>query len=245
MLKYWQRSSVVVMDYEKIGEYIQIKRKAINMTQAELGEKLGVTSKAVSKWECGVALPDVSLFTDLCKILNIEITELLEGKDKNDENLIISKRKNIIIAILSIVLIPLLLISIALGLYYEQNHDNVHVYDIVSDNNDFKITGTLISINDDNYINISDIRYVPQHETKILYGTKIECELYYQDDLLVKKNNLIETLNSFNNHLSSVSLYHKFNISKDADWADYLILRINFTDNNEIMRQFTTGLLLK
>lgn len=45
------------MDYKKIGEYIQSKRKAIPLTQAELGEKLGVTSKAVSKWECGLSFP--------------------------------------------------------------------------------------------------------------------------------------------------------------------------------------------
>ena len=44
------------MDQEKIGKFIATCRKKKNLTQEELGLKLGLTSKAVSKWECGVSL---------------------------------------------------------------------------------------------------------------------------------------------------------------------------------------------
>ena len=88
------------MDCKKIGEYIQRKRKDAGLTQAELGEMLGVTSKAVSKWECGVALPDVSLFLEITTILKIDISELLSGED--NKKVPIDKKKNIIIGILLI-----------------------------------------------------------------------------------------------------------------------------------------------
>ena len=75
------------MDCKKIGEYIQTKRKAKGLTQAQLSEMLGITSKAVSKWETGVAIPDIALFPELTKILNITIDELLVGEDiiKNEK----------------------------------------------------------------------------------------------------------------------------------------------------------------
>ena len=103
------------MDCKKIGEYIQRKRKAIKITQQELGDKLGVTDKAVSKWETGIALPDVSLYKELCEILNITIEELLNGED--NKSIPIYKKKNIIIICLSIVVSILLVISLLLGIY--------------------------------------------------------------------------------------------------------------------------------
>ena len=51
------------MDQSKIGAYIAVKRKAQDLTQAQLAQKLGVSDKSVSKWERGVCLPDVSLFS--------------------------------------------------------------------------------------------------------------------------------------------------------------------------------------
>ena len=55
------------MNQEKIGLYIKEKRKAKNLTQQELAEKLSVSYKTISKWECGKGLPDVSKMLDLCK----------------------------------------------------------------------------------------------------------------------------------------------------------------------------------
>ena len=57
------------MNQEKIGKFIAECRKEQNLTQEKLAEKLNITSKAVSKWECGKGLPDVSLYEPLCKIL--------------------------------------------------------------------------------------------------------------------------------------------------------------------------------
>lgn len=67
------------MDQQQIGQFIQEQRKAHSMTQQELAEKLGITNKAVSKWELGRSMPDVSLFEPLCRELEISIPELLSG----------------------------------------------------------------------------------------------------------------------------------------------------------------------
>ena len=68
------------MDQQQIGQFIQEQRKAHSMTQQELAEKLCITNKAVSKWELGRSMPDVSLFEPLCRELEISISELLAGR---------------------------------------------------------------------------------------------------------------------------------------------------------------------
>ncbi|MBQ7971967.1 MAG: helix-turn-helix domain-containing protein [Lachnospiraceae bacterium] len=79
------------MDQIKIGEFISSQRKKKNLTQAALAEKLGITDRAVSKWERGKGLPDVSLMIDLCEILGITVNELLCGEMISMEN---SNQKN-------------------------------------------------------------------------------------------------------------------------------------------------------
>lgn len=79
------------MNQIKIGEFISSQRKKNNLTQAALAEKLGITDRAVSKWERGKGLPDVSLMLDLCDIFGITVNELLSGETIDMEN---SNQKN-------------------------------------------------------------------------------------------------------------------------------------------------------
>lgn len=84
------------MDLIKIGKYIAGKRKELGMTQKQLAEKLGMSDKSVSKWERGVCLPDVSVYSDLCLILGISINEFLAGEDIAQENIERKSEENII-----------------------------------------------------------------------------------------------------------------------------------------------------
>lgn len=84
------------MDLIKIGKYIAGKRKELGMTQKQLAEKLGMSDKSVSKWERGVCLPDVSVYSDLCLILGISINEFLAGEDIAQENIEGKSEENII-----------------------------------------------------------------------------------------------------------------------------------------------------
>ncbi len=64
----------------RIGEFIAKERKAKGMTQMQLSEKLGISNKTVSKWECGSGLPEMSLLLPLCEELGITASELLSGQ---------------------------------------------------------------------------------------------------------------------------------------------------------------------
>ena len=74
------------MDQIKIGRFIAERRKLGNMTQMQLAERLGVTDRAVSKWETGRAMPDTSIMLDLCHALNISVNDLLLGEVTTVEN---------------------------------------------------------------------------------------------------------------------------------------------------------------
>lgn len=74
------------MDSVKIGKFIAERRKAENLTQAQLAEKLNITDRAVSKWENGRAMPDTSIMLELCDILKITVNDLLSGEKISMEN---------------------------------------------------------------------------------------------------------------------------------------------------------------
>ena len=89
------------MDQVKIGKFISECRKEKSLTQAQLAEMLGITDRAVSKWETGKSLPDSSIMLELCEILNINVNELLSGErlimknynEKAEQNLLEMKKQ--------------------------------------------------------------------------------------------------------------------------------------------------------
>lgn len=117
------------MNQEKIGKFIALLRKEKNMTQNDLAKKLKITDRAISKWENGRGMPDLSLLMPLCETLNISINELLSGErlnkkeyqNKLEENIIntidysnkkIKKEKRTFKICLSIILIFIILLII-------------------------------------------------------------------------------------------------------------------------------------
>ena len=75
------------MNPEKIGSLIFQLRKEKNLTQKQLGEKLGLSDKTISKWERGLGCPDISLLRDISKIFNVNIEKILLGDlQENDIN---------------------------------------------------------------------------------------------------------------------------------------------------------------
>lgn len=68
------------MDIAKTGAFIKAQRTKLNMTQKELAEKIGCTDKAVSRWETGKGLPDMSFIIPLSENLEVSVNELLRGE---------------------------------------------------------------------------------------------------------------------------------------------------------------------
>lgn len=91
------------MDYEKIGKFIASERKAKNLTQTELADKIFVSEKTISKWERGKGIPDTNSLPELCKVFGVSINELLSGErlsaekyvDKAEERLLELKKAKV------------------------------------------------------------------------------------------------------------------------------------------------------
>ena len=88
------------MDQIKIGKFIKECRTKNNLTQMQLAEKLGITDRAISKWENGRAMPDSAIMLDLCKELKITVNDLLSGEvvsvnnyNENSEKIILEMVK--------------------------------------------------------------------------------------------------------------------------------------------------------
>ena len=75
----------VGMNQERIGKFISLKRKELNMTQSDLAEKMYVTSKTISRWETGKYMPDLSAIILLSDVLNVSTYELLLGEDLHNK----------------------------------------------------------------------------------------------------------------------------------------------------------------
>lgn len=84
------------MNQEKIGKFIAKCRKENGYTQASLAEKLGITDRAISKWENGKSMPDASIMLELCELLKINVNELLTGEHIMMDNYIEVAEKNLV-----------------------------------------------------------------------------------------------------------------------------------------------------
>lgn len=73
------------MSQNNIGEFIQQSRKAKGFTQKDLGDRIGVSDKTISKWENGNSIPDTSILNELCATLDINVNELLSGEKLTPE----------------------------------------------------------------------------------------------------------------------------------------------------------------
>ena len=75
------------MNQIAIGNFIGKKRKELNLTQAQLAEKLGVSNKTVSKWENGKCMPDYGIIQPLCAELGISVSELMDGEAQPQDSI--------------------------------------------------------------------------------------------------------------------------------------------------------------
>ena len=67
------------MDQKKVGALIRALRREKSLTQRALAERLGLSDKAVSKWERGLGCPDISLLPDLSAALDVDLAQMLSG----------------------------------------------------------------------------------------------------------------------------------------------------------------------
>lgn len=156
------------MNQEKIGQTIKEIRTKNNLSQQAFAEKFGVTYQAVSKWENGKNIPDITILKQICQEYNLKLEDLLDAK--------ISKVKNKWLK--WVILIIVILLGIIVFLIFK-NNDFVFKT-LTSDCNDFTVNGSIAYNDDKASIYISHITYCGGVDENI-YGN-IECVLYETND---------------------------------------------------------------
>jgi len=168
------------MNQEKIGKFIASLRKEKNITQEELANKLGITKNAVSKWERGISLMDMSLLKPLCEELDISITELLNGEridsnnlknkaddviketiDYTEKRIKKNKIKNILFTIIGVIVFIIILFFgykfVLLNKYTLDRPDNVdEIIKGLKNQKEIKVIKRTIS--EDEYLNIENFK---------------------------------------------------------------------------------------
>ncbi len=162
------------MDAEKIGKFIKELRKNNNMTQKELADKYNVTFQAVSKWENGINIPDVSLIRQMSKDFNVSVENILDGKIDKEKN----NKKFIIIIIIAIIICLFLIL-----LFKYKSNNNFDFKTISATCDEFKVTGSMAYNKSKSSIYISQINYCGGNDDSV-YET-IECNLYEKNGNMI------------------------------------------------------------
>lgn len=177
------------MNQDKMGKLIAKIRKEKGMTQDELGKKLNVNGKAVSKWECGVSIPDVSILNDLAEILGINTGDLLRGEDKRNQNATLklaSWFKSHFISCLLVLIFSIF--AIFLLNFFIINYNNYGIIKFSSENNRFLADGIITYTPEEEIVILNKINYQSEDT-----GTYDEEKITKLNIYLMKNNEKILT----------------------------------------------------
>lgn len=238
------------MDNKKIGKLIADLRRKQGLTQEQLGEKVGVGFRAVSKWETGKTLPDIANINELSKILGISSDELLSGKLKNKEENNSKKRisSKIIITISILTVIFIFFTSIFI---YQSN--KTYTYRVSSvDETEYYVDGIANYNNGNISINISDISF-KDNEFNNTIIENYEYTVSINEKMLFGYG-YIESIDNLNSSISirefTDNLKIIFNSKTKVDQKDInvnnMIIKIKFltNKNEEITKELNIRLVV-
>lgn len=213
------------MNQEKFGKLIKNLRKKNNLTQKELAQKYNVTYQAVSKWENGKNMPDISLIKQISKDFNISLDELFDSNVKN-------KSYKLIVGI--IIIIMLILIFVFLLLRKEADFS---FKTLTSTCDNFNISGS-ISYNDKkSAIYISSVKYCGGDDLNKY--RELDCTLYESFNDVEKKISSYKyneskaiTLDKFLEDVNFVVNDYKKECKNHKENSLYLLINAVDTNNN-------------
>ena len=232
------------MDKLAFGNFLAELRNEKGLTQEQLAELINVNYKTVSKWECGNSLPSLDTMVELTKIFEVSLYEFSIYKriqnpliSKKDINRIVNKntlKKHIVLkAILLLISISLLLFITYSCIYTINNHNQMEIYELASEDNDYHIEGLFAKNRDFYYLSVSYVNFLDLTDTSINDKTKL---LQYS----VNINNTIEehTKRTFENHikikdaLSSIKIY--VSNRKLPTYINHFYLTINYENEKGV-----------
>ena len=209
------------MNEEKISKLIKDIRTKNKLSQKEFAKKFGVTYQAVSKWERGINIPDISIIKAICKEYKISLDEFLDTGVKSKK-----KKSIIIISILVIIIFGVLL-------YFVFRKSNFEFKMISANCDDFQVTGSIAYNQNKTSLYISEIHYCGQEQ--LIEYQSINCNLYEDAgkmkiivDKCEEKNDITlqEFVRGISFHIDNYS-----SICKDYN-DESLYLEINAKDKN-------------
>lgn len=233
------------MDLIKIGKYIAVKRKALGLTQKQLAEKLNMSDKSVSKWERGICLPDVTVYLELCKILDISINEFLAGEDIIEENIEQKAEENIlkitkdnknkqkylkkIIKLLIVTLVVFIFIT-SIFIYKKLTQPQNYIEPYLEKSTEMQ-TANMLSSHPGNILlfhynlkkNYDSLTmYLTQYQKGKKISHKEVCEFYINPSQGAKKGNIALTINQETSSMKIIVAY---------DGGYYSAEQISFLEN--------------
>lgn len=243
------------MDLNKMGKFIATIRKEQGMTQEQLGKKLGVLGKSVSKWERGVNAPDIGLLEELSNVLGITINELLKGEkiEINVEELEKIKKTESETTIDGIkfysnriknksfkyMLIVFIVMILAFSLFLTiNNYNKCQIYSISADSSELNIEGYFIFNQSQEIIIIDNINYIDMYTgtNKEPLVKKAEIQLLSGDKMIL--THYVESNNEINKTLSSFLNKINVNIDEKGDNKENLLGKKDL-DNLELLIKYT------
>ena len=160
------------MNQEKVAEFIRKIRKEHHLTQAELASKYGVTYQAVSKWENGKNIPDISILKQMCEDFQVDLNDLLEGSTAKKK---ISKKW----LIGGGILVFIVLLSVFMVFFFKKDQEAFQFKTLSSNCDNFNLYGSIAYDNQKTSIYISNVTYCGGDDQNRY--NNIECVLYELD----------------------------------------------------------------
>lgn len=176
------------MNNKKTGEFISSLRKELGFSQKDLAEKLNITDKAVSKWETGRSVPDVSMLIPLAEVLGVSVTEILKGErisqqeigTKSNEMIVMTLKKSKLKVLITVISVLVILIGLICS------YPAYHYFSTIAEHDFWKVEEQAISYFGNEEINCIAIT---QNSDKIAYLFADDESSYM---LLYERNELFE-----------------------------------------------------
>lgn len=185
------------MNQYKIGKFIAKLRKEKKLTQEELAEKLNVNNRTISRWENGNYMPDIASLKSLSEILEVSLSELLNGERLDQEeiskkaeetventlilsdNLIKKNKQKMLKIFFTIIISIIFVISI---IFLINNYKSIISYSFRGMSENFAFESGLITYSKDNgYINITDFTLKDNHKLDINKINNIEITILFDN----------------------------------------------------------------
>jgi len=218
------------MDSEKIGKIIFENRRSLGLSQEELGEKIGVSDKTISKWETGICVPDKNNLKKVADLFGISLVALMNGKCENEEKksedikikemvdldklqqsnlkkdhstdkVDIKKSQKKNIKIIICFLVIFLIVSGSAFLIHCFHSNDVEVYDIYPSNEKISVNGSIVIKNNVSTISLFNIDTTSEDFIKKCYY--YDYSVYIGDNFIYKYED-IDSYTYDNNELFSL-----------------------------------------